>query len=169
MSHVKLIEFHKDSANCKSFVKDYNALAKTVLCFPPFLAQHSRVQSRHISLPQPTHPTGMTAGTSMAMMVWQRRCCWHHHHTRTHNSSLASSRSPPSTAMHRRKYATSTASRNFLPSRSPSLPTCALQRLPSRALFLPPPLLAHIGSLCATRICAPGKQQRNKAETDWHR
>jgi hypothetical protein len=29
MNHVKLIEFHKDSANCKSFVKDYNALAKT--------------------------------------------------------------------------------------------------------------------------------------------
>jgi len=28
MHHVKLIEFHKDSANCKSFVKDYNALAK---------------------------------------------------------------------------------------------------------------------------------------------
>ena len=31
MNHVKLIEFHKDSANCKSFVKDYNSLAKTVL------------------------------------------------------------------------------------------------------------------------------------------
>ena len=32
MNHVKLIEFHKDSANCKAFVKDYNSLAKTV-CF----------------------------------------------------------------------------------------------------------------------------------------
>jgi len=29
MNHVKLIEFHKDSANCKAFVKDYNSLAKT--------------------------------------------------------------------------------------------------------------------------------------------
>merc|ERR1711966_407892 len=29
MDTVKLVEFHKDSANCKSFVADYNKLAKT--------------------------------------------------------------------------------------------------------------------------------------------
>jgi len=29
MNTVKLVEFHKDSANCKSFVTDYNKLAKT--------------------------------------------------------------------------------------------------------------------------------------------
>ena len=38
MSHVKLIEFHKDTANCKSFVKDYNALAKTVPILLLFLS-----------------------------------------------------------------------------------------------------------------------------------
>ena len=32
MNTVKIVEFHKDSANCKSFVTDYNKLAKTV-CF----------------------------------------------------------------------------------------------------------------------------------------
>jgi len=65
MNHVKLIEFHKDSANCKSFVKDYNALAKTVFVFP--LSPYSREPRRRSA-------SGLRR-CAMRTCVWLRAIC----------------------------------------------------------------------------------------------
>ena len=58
MNHVKLIEFHKDSANCKAFVKDYNSLAKTVCSLQP-LSHPTEAWRRHACGQRPLRQRSM--------------------------------------------------------------------------------------------------------------
>ena len=70
MNHVKLIEFHKDSANCKAFVKDYNSLAKTVCSLQP-LSHPTEAWRRHALGPEAVATTQHASGGSL---LFRRGC-----------------------------------------------------------------------------------------------